>query len=288
MSNQTNAPNLPSLMSAQYSIANTYLGRGFMIKGGIFLLNVVFIFIPQLSENNIAVWCIFGISVAAIVLDNNYQEKYRSSYETGEKIRKLDLIRKVFPAATNKAEEAYILSQITAKVINLAKKNPKDETKYYTDQPKKLQALAEHIQENSFWTSSLMDLHSKMIKNYIILMFVMMFVSVVGGFYVVSEYAGQGELINLNVSQYLALLVNTVFAFNLLTYYNTFRKKANQLASIDQKIETTKKSIELDSILIDFAEYNCILCDAYPTADAIYKAHGDRLNAAWEMRVDND
>ena len=132
-------PNIPSLMYAQYEIANSYLKRGFWIKGIIFLINLVVIFLPNLTDNNAAIWGVFIISVFAILLDNNYQDKFRYSYDVGERIRKLDLIRKVFPSANNKAEEAYLISQIEQNVIEYANKNPKKETEYYSDREEKFE-----------------------------------------------------------------------------------------------------------------------------------------------------
>ena len=281
-------PNIPSLMYAQYEIANSYLKRGFWIKGIIFLINLVVIFLPNLTDNNAAIWGVFIISVFAILLDNNYQDKFRYSYDVGERIRKLDLIRKVFPSANNKAEEAYLISQIEQNVIEYANKNPKKETEYYSDREEKFEILSEHIQENSFWASSLMELHGKTVRRIMVTMFIVIIGSIIGGMYVLSEYKGNQLGLSLNVSQYLALLVNTVFAFNILTYHNSFVKKSKQLKAIDTKLESLKNKPELDNLFINFAEYNCILYDAFPTSNSLYKKHGERLNAVWKRRVDSD
>lgn len=281
-------PNIPSLMYAQYEIANTYLNRGFWVKGIIFIINLIVIFIPSLTGSNVSIWGVFVVSVFAILMDNNYQDKFRYAYDVGERIRKLDLIRKVFPSANNRAEEAYLISQIDSIVIERAKKNPKNESEYYSDREEKFEILSEHIQENSFWTSSLMELHSKKVKNIMIGMFVIIILSIIGGLYVLSEFNQEEAVLSLNVSQYLALLVNTVFAFNILTYHNSFTKKSKQLKEIDTKLEALKNKPELDELFISFAEYNCILYDAFPTPNSIYEKHGDRLNAVWKRRVDSD
>ncbi len=281
-------PNIPSLMYAQYEIANSYLNRGFWIKGGIFILNLIVIFIPNLTDNNLSIWGMFILSVFAILLDNNYQDKFRFAYDVGERIRKLDLIRKVFPSANNKAEEAYLISQLDSTVIERAKKKPKKESEYYSDREEKFEILSEHIQENSFWTSSLMELHGKTVKNIMIGMFVVIILSIIGGMFVLSEFSQEEVVLNLNVSQYLALLVNTVFTFNILTYHNSFAKKSKQLKEIDTKLESLKNKPELDELFISFAEYNCILYDAFPTPNSIYEKHGERLNAVWERRVSSN
>ncbi|MEM6737998.1 MAG: hypothetical protein AAF620_18210 [Bacteroidota bacterium] len=281
-------PNIPSLMYAQYEIANNYLNKGFWVKGIIFILNLIVIFTPSLTGDNASIWGVFIVSVFAILLDNNYQDKFRYAYDVGERIRKLDLIRKVFPSANNKAEEAYLISQIDPTVVEHAKKNPKNDSEYYSDREEKFEILSEHIQENSFWTSSLMELHSRTVKSIMIGMFVLIFVSIIGGMYVLSEFKEDEVTLSLNVSQYLALLVNTVFAFNILTYHNSFAKKSKQLKEIDTKLEAIKNKPELDELFISFAEYNCILYDAFPTPSSLYNKHGDRLNAVWKRRVDSD
>ncbi len=281
-------PNISSLMSAQYKMAYTFLKTGFWIKGIIFSINLGVIFFPGLTVNSISIWGVFVISVFAILLDNRYQDKFRYAYDIGERIRKLDLIRKVFPTANNKAEQAYLISQVSKSVIELARKNPKEESDYYTDRKEKNEMLAEHIQENSFWTSSLMELHGRAIKNLIVAMFVVILISVIAGMIVLSESAGDKATQSLNVSQYLVLLVNTVFAFNVLTYYNSFIKKAKLLREIDTKLEGLKSKPKLDDLFINFAEYNCILYDAFPTPGSLYEKHGDRLSAVWKQRVDSD
>lgn len=281
-------PNISALMNAQYETANQYLTKGFWVKGIIFSLNLVVIFLPRLTVNNAMIWLVFLISVFAILLENNYQDKFRHAYDVGEKIRKLDLIRKVFPSANNKAEEAYLMSQVQQSVIELAKKKPQKESDYYSDREEKLEILSEHIQENSFWTSSLMELHGKTVKTIIISMFVIILISVIGGIYALSEFKEKNSILSLNVSQYLALLVNTVFAFGILNYYNSFVKKSGQLKEIDTKLEGSKKEPKLDELIINFAEYNCVLCDAFPTPVSLYEKHGDRLNTVWKQRVDAD
>lgn len=281
-------PNLPSLMNAQYKKAEHYLKRAFWVKGIMFVVNLIVILIPKIGEINLAVWTVFGLSIIAILLDNNYQDKFRQAYDIGEKVRKLDLIRKVFPVATNKTEEAYVFTQISKEVLEYAKNNPKEVSKYYSDKDEKYEILAEHIQENSFWTSSLMELHSIAVRKILITIFLTIFISLVAGLYLLSEFSDSNKNLSLNVSQYLALLINTFFAFNILNYYNSFRRKSTQLKEIDAKLEGRKAKPQVDELFINFAEYNCILYDAYPTPEKVYDLHGKRLNAVWKIRVDSD
>lgn len=283
-----NMPDLPSLMSAQYKIANSYLRTGFRIKGCIFLLNLLIILIPLFGENNFFIWGVFLLSVCALFLEYYYQEKFSSSYKMGERIRKLDLIRKIFSSANNKAEEAYLLSKVDPLVIEMANNSPHKKSEYYSDREEKYERLVEHIQENSYWTSSLMNLYSKKLQKFFFAALLIIIISVVGGFFILSEIKSSETVVTLNISQYLALLVNTFFAFNLLSYYTSFKNKAEQLEDIDTKLENRKNNPELDELFINFAEYNCILYDAFPTPKSIYEKHEERLNQVWRIRVDSD
>ena len=288
MNDSSSLPNIASLMNAQYKMAIKYLNRGFIVKGGIFLLNLIIIFTPLIGSINYIIWSVFAISVLALVLDNNFYTKFRSAYEIGEKIRKIDLVKKVFPEIHNRTEQAYLLSQLDDKVIEFAKKNPRPASEYFSDRKEKLEILSEHIQENSFWTSSLMELYAKRVRNFIVIIFVTIFISATVAFYLLGEYGGTNENLNLNISQYLALLVNTVFAFNVISYYNAFAKKSKQLQEIDKKLSREKNNPSLEHVIVNFAEYNCILYEAYPTPDSVYKRLGDRLNEVWRLRVELD
>ena len=260
-----NMPNIASLMNAQYKVANAHLHKAFLIKGVIFVLNIFIIFLTSFENNGIIVWGVFGVSVLALILDNNYQAKFRSAYEIGEKIRKIDLVKRVFPNIHNRTEQAYLLTQIDAEVLAFARANPKPDSKYYTDREEKLEILAEHIQENSFWTSSLMGLYAKRIRKLIVIMFLVIIISAIVAMFLLDKYSNAIEGLSLNVSQYLALLVNTVFAFNILSYYTAFEKKSLQLKKIDEQLTVEKNSPTLEKLMISFAEYNSILYEAYPT-----------------------
>lgn len=281
-------PNIASLMNAQYKIANRHLNRGFLVKGLIFVINLAVIFTPSIGDLNYVTWGIFALSVLALVLDNNLTSKFRTAYEIGERIRKIDLVKRVFPNIHSPTEQAYLLSQLDNKVIDFAKKHPRPDSEYYSDRKEKLEILSEHIQENSFWTSSLMGLYAKKLRVFIVGIFVVIFLSATIAFYLLGEYGSNIQDLNLNISQYLALLVNTVFAFNIISYYSAFSKKSKQLEAIDKKLATEKNNPDLEHVIINFAEYNCILYEAFPTPDSVYEKHGDRLNEVWKMRVESD
>ncbi len=272
-------------MRELFQTANKYLYFSYAIQAFLFIVNIFLIaFKPQ--ESNEYIWLLFSFSIAMLVLSNFILYKSKKYYDIGEGIRKMDMVERIFPNAANKAEKSYLISKIPSSIIEKAQINPNETTDYLSGKQDKYGKLIENIQENSFFTSEIMRHYSKIILTVIIIISILLSMSIVYGFFILSESNIDNNLTK-DVAVYIALLINFIFTLNIIDHYILFNKKAGELKKIDENLNSIKNNPQEDDIITTFTEYNCILCNALPCPNFVYKLNKSKLNRVWYNRINN-
>jgi hypothetical protein len=286
MNSQSKTISLAVSMRELYKTANRFVYFSYGIQALLFIVNILLIvFKPQ--ESNELIWVLFSISLAVIVLSIFILYRSKKYYEIGENVRKMDMIERIFPDAANKAEKSYLISKIPSSIIEKAQSSPNETTDYLSDKQNKYEKLIENIQENSFFTSEIMRHYSRIILLVILIISVLLGFSIVYGFFILSE-SDVDKVLTKSIAGYLALLINFIFTLNIIDHYILFNKKSKELKRIDENLNTIKNNPQEDEIITSFTEYNCILCDALPCPDFVYKLNKSKLNTVWNNRINND
>lgn len=285
MNEQINPISLAVSMRELFQTANRFVYFSYAIQAFLFIVNIFLIaFKPQ--ESNEYIWLLFFFSIAMLVLSNFILYQSKKYYDIGEGIRKMDMVERIFPNATNKAEKSYLISKIPSSIIEKAQINPNETTDYLSGKQDKYGKLIENIQENSFFTSEIMRHYSRIILKVIIIISILLSMSIVYGFFILSE-SNNDDNLTKDVAVYIALLINFIFTLNIFDHYILFNKKAGELKKIDENLNSLKTNPQEDDIITTFTEYNCILCDALPCPNFVYKLNKSKLNRVWYNRINN-
>lgn len=277
--------NIAKAMQLLFIEANKFVYYTYTLKIFFFIINIlIIIFSP--TETPLFIWSVLGVNIIVILVSLFLDKISRNYYELAEKLRKIDMIKKIFPNANDKAEESYIKSKLPSKILKEAEDNSQYQTEYYSDQTTKFSRLIENIQENCYWTSSLMRIYSKKIKIVLYIIIIVFLISVIIGFNLLSTDNSQENI--KHISRFLAFFINFIFALNIYSHQESFEKKSAMLKNIDNNLESKKVSPSEDEVIKFFTEYNCILTDALPYPKWVYDANEENLNTVWKDRVDND
>jgi len=274
--------NMTVAMRILYKKSSQYIYMTYFTRACIFIINLIII-VTKIKESSFAIWGILGVVITIILVNLYCSVKAKELYELGEKIRILDIIKKAFPNANNKAEESYIKNNLPSKILFRAKTN-EDSTEYYSNRTDKYEKLIEHIQENCFFTSALMKSYAKIILVIIMFLSIILILSILYGFFSLSE--NNNYKLVKGVADSLAIFVNFLFALNILNHYSLFNKKSLELKQLDSALESHKHHPNEENVIIYFTKYNCILNDALPCPDWIYDLNKEKLNMIWKQRID--
>ena len=262
-------------MRELYKTSNRFVYLSYSIQALLFVVNFfLIVFKPQ--ESNGFIWIQFSVSIAIVVISLIVIYRSKKYYEIGENIRKMDMIEKIFPDAANNAEKSYLISKISSSIIEKAQNNPNETTDYSTSRHDKYERLIENIQENSFFSSEIMRHYSRLIFVVLVIIFIILGISIVYGFFILSE-ASVDAALTKNIAGYLALFINFIFTLNIIDHYILFSKKSKELKRIDENLNTIKDNPQEDEIITSFTEYNCILYDALPCPDFVYTLNKSKL-----------
>lgn len=269
-----------------YTESNFFVYLTYYIQTGLFFLNLALIYFkPQ--ETNLTIWLLLILTVGIILLNKYFLNKSKIYYSLAEKIRKLEMIENIFPNAINNINKSYLLAFIPASIIEKAKQTPNQKTTFISLKKGKYERLIENIQENCYFTSEIMRIHSKRLKTIIVVISILFCISVIYCFYLISDSKIDDGL-NKIVAGYLALFINFILTLNIYNHFTTFKKKVNDLKKIDSEISNIKQDPHEDQIISFFSEYNCVLADALPCPNSIFDNNVERLNQLWENRINSN
>lgn len=273
-------------MREVYKLSNWYLYLAYLIQLLFFLTNL-YLIVNDSTKTNKSIWLVLVVSIGILILNFFFLRQSKKYYELGENLRKLDMIKRIFQNADNKTDKSYVIARIPSRIIKKAQMNPDEKTDYYTDKQTQYGKLIENIQQNCYFTSEIMRSYSNIILAAIIFILIALGISIFYGFFLLSEYKIGNEL-SENISSYLSILINFIFAINIIDHYLLFDKKAKDLKKIDLELNKLKQDPHEDEVITSFADYNCILSDALPCPDFVYTWNKVKLNSVWENRVNND
>jgi hypothetical protein len=277
---------LAIVMKELYKLSNQFVYGSYCIQILLFLINLYFIFFRP-RENNIQIWFLLPFSIGMIIISVILVYKSKKYYEIGESIRKIDIIRKIFPKASDTLGISYLISNISISIIKKAQNNPEEQTIYYTNKKNKYEKLIEYIQQNCYFTSELMRIYANKLLIVIISISILFVISIIYSFYYILSEKDINQELSKSIASYLSLFVNFVLTLNIIEHYILFDKKAKDLKKLDEKLNSLKNNPHEDEIITSFTEYNCVLCDALPYPEFIYNREQAKLNSFWENRINN-
>ncbi|MCT4672404.1 MAG: hypothetical protein N4A37_04055 [Prolixibacteraceae bacterium] len=285
MKEETPHISLSIAMQELFRKANKLVYCSYGIQIFLFFMNMVLIFL-HLEDSNVFIWFLFSFPLATIIATLCIMHRSRKLYELGECARKMDMIVRIFPNVSYKIRRSYLLSELPPEVFAKARENPDVLTSYESRKLDKYGILIENVQQNSFFTSQIMYSYSRMILGVILVIIFLISLSIIGVLFILSESSAD-NLLTQNVSRCLALLINLIFALNIIDHYLLFNKKSKELKRIDEDLEKIKDNPQEDDIITSFTEYNCILYDSLPCPDFVYNIVKDKLNTIWNNRINN-
>ena len=286
MTNKPKKISLAIAMGELFKKANKLVYYSYLIQVILFVINI-YLILNKPQESNKLIWSFFTFSIFIIVLSMVVIYNSKKYYTIGENLRKMDMMERIFPNAKNNIEKSYLLSTVPISIIAKSEIENNQSNNYYSsNRNDKYGKLIEDIQENSFFTSEIMRFYSKVILIAIIIILCLIGFSIIYGFFILSENNESKELAK-SIAGYLALLINFIFALNLIDHYILFNTKSKELKRIDSDLNTIKLNPQEDDIVTFFSEYNCILSDSLPCPDFAYNFIKSRLNTVWNNRTNN-
>ncbi len=270
-------------MKEMYKVSNLYVYLTYATQFLFFITNL-YVIVFQPKESNGLIWGLVSAAIAIIIINFYFLRQSKTFYELGESIRKLDMIERIFPNALNKTQKSYLISKIPSRILEKSQNNAEIKTDYYTNEQSQHGMLIQNIQQNCYFTSEIMRNYARVILYFIIIIVIALGCSVFYGFFLLSENTTNNE-ISKNFSSYISLLVNFIFAMNIIDHYFLFNKKAKELEKIDLDLDRMKNNPLEDEVITSFTEYNCILCDALPCPEYVYNWNKLKLNTVWENRL---
>jgi|GEM_PF-6810595 len=273
--------NLNSTMRALYTRSEIFIWYSYLAQGLLFIM-AIFLAFYNSKENIVYIVVCLIASIIFLLLNEVFLYFSKIYYDIGEDVRKFEMLEKIFSSAVSSVDKSYLIAKIPSKML-IKTEEKSDNSTVGKD---KYEQIIDKIQENCFYTSELMKIHSRTLMIGIIVISLFYFLAVM---FFIFHFSRSNPNVQSGVNAFACMTaaVNFIIAIKVFSHYRSFSQKSDFLNKIDKKLGEIKNNPTEDDVITTFSEYNCVLSDALPCPNYTFKRNGKDLKFAWKNRVKN-